>query len=110
MHHVAPRNNEKSISLTRAIRFTSTWERVLDILETSMGVVRETRRQTIGYDKLPISEVGTKSKEMHYSNSSFWIVFHWSSNKQQLSTSYLLRKANINYIINWHIFYLNDNS
>lgn len=84
MHHVAPRNNEKSISLTKAIRFTSTWERVLDILETSMGVVGETRRQTIGYDKLLISEVGAKSKEMHCSNSSFWIGFHWSSNDNYL--------------------------
>lgn len=84
MHHVAPRNNEKSISLTRAIRSTSTRERMLDILETSKGVVGETRRQTIGYDKFPISEVGAKSKEMHCSNSSFRVVFHWSSNDNYL--------------------------
>ena len=41
---------------------------MLDILETSMGSGGETRRQTLGCDKLLTTTVGAKSKEIHYSS------------------------------------------
>lgn len=67
MHHVASRNNGKSISLTRAIEFTSTQERVLDFLETPLW--GDGKNQTPCLDNLLITKVSTWSKEAHCYNS-----------------------------------------